>query len=668
MKVKFIGAIERVTGSCTLMEQPGSGLRFLIDCGMTQGEPNAVAKNVQPWPFVASRIDFVLLTHAHLDHCGLLPRLVREGFSGLIYCTRFTAELVRLNLLSAASMSGAPFTRMDVDQLQFEYIDDTPDFAFDHPVLIRKGLRVSFRPSAHIGGACSITVSWCTGTDTWTDMVFSGDLGPNTSLLAPQSLLAGRSPLPESPAYVLIESTYGGRVRDDRLLDAELRIAEWISIIRTSIAESGEHSSSVVVPCFSIHRCQELLIDLHVVLERRLREEVVSVRPWIKEEHHRISALERGIPAHRVERTVNVMHEWPQERRAAFDKTFVRCDEVDADGKKRSLYRPVSDEDTVRAEALSLIAEMRVFTPIRRIQVIVDSPLAQKVTSVYGRELRRRVPADPSRLMYRHPRLKEFLGVESEEALDSTLGRILLDGRSAESVFDSYSLKFCSPTDVDEVMESGDINIILSSSGMCDVGPVVPHLVRELPRQNATVVLTGYADPASLGGKLRAVLRSDELRSTEQLHIGETSMAATEVRARIEDLGGFYSGHADSDGLLDFIFQRAPADTMDGSACTVFINHGDDNRRNALAQAIHERNAAQIEGDCPVTRIEVPAAESRWFDLDAQAWVDDEPVRREDAMQELLLRMVLEQKRTNDLLAEMLRVQRTHKQSSFTKQ
>ena len=217
-------------------------------------------------------------------------------------------------------------------------------------------------------------------------------------------------------------------------------------------------------------------------------------------------------------------------------------------------------------------------------------------------------------------------------------------------------------------MESGDINIILSSSGMCDVGPVVPHLVRELPRQNATVVLTGYADPASLGGKLRAVLRSDELRSTEQLHIGETSMAATEVRARIEDLGGFYSGHADSDGLLDFIFQRAPADTMDGSACTVFINHGDDNRRNALAQAIHERNAAQIEGDCPVTRIEVPAAESRWFDLDAQAWVDDEPVRREDAMQELLLRMVLEQKRTNDLLAEMLRVQRTHKQSSFTKQ
>ena len=87
MKVKFIGAIERVTGSCTLMEHSEKGLRFLIDCGMTQGEPNSIAKNKQQWPFTASRIDFVLLTHAHLDHCGLLPRLIREGFSGLIYGT-----------------------------------------------------------------------------------------------------------------------------------------------------------------------------------------------------------------------------------------------------------------------------------------------------------------------------------------------------------------------------------------------------------------------------------------------------------------------------------------------------------------------------------------------------------------------------------------------------
>lgn len=668
MKVKFIGAIERVTGSCTLMEQPETGLRFLIDCGMTQGEPNSVAKNVQPWPFIASRIDFVLLTHAHLDHCGLLPRLVREGFSGLIYCTRFTAELARLNLLSAANMSGAPFTRMDVEQLQFEYIDGTPGFAFDHPVQLRKGLRVSFRPSAHIGGACSITVSWIAGQGTWTDMVFSGDLGPNTEQLAPQPLLAGRPPLPGSPTFVLVESTYGGRLRDEKLLDAEHRVAEWMRIIRASIAESGEHGSAIIVPCFSIHRCQELLLDLHVALERKLRDEIVSVRPWIDEEHHRIRALDAGIAVSRVERRVNMMHEWPPERRAAFDRTFVRCDETTAEGKTRSVYRPISDDASVRAEALSLIAEMRVFTPVRRIQVIVDSPLAQKATSVYGRELRRRLPSDPTGSMYRHPGLKEFLGAESETALDTTLGRILLDGRQAESEFTSYSLKFCSPLDVDEVMQSGDINIVLSSSGMGDVGPIVPHLARELPRQRATVVLTGYADPETLGGKLRAVSRCGDLRSTTQLQIGDTSMAATDVRARIEDLGGFYSGHADSSGLLDFIFQRSPAGAGDGGACTVFINHGDDSKRNALAQAIHERSAAQMQGDCVVARVEVPSAESEWFDLDAQAWIADEPVRGEDAMHELLLRMVLEQKRTNDLLAEMLRLQRPQKPAPIKKQ
>ena len=75
MKIKFLGAIERVTGSCSLLEEPSSDLRFLVDCGMVQGDTSALALNSAPWPFVASRVDFVLLTHAHLDHCGLLPRL-----------------------------------------------------------------------------------------------------------------------------------------------------------------------------------------------------------------------------------------------------------------------------------------------------------------------------------------------------------------------------------------------------------------------------------------------------------------------------------------------------------------------------------------------------------------------------------------------------------------
>lgn len=662
MKVKFIGAIERVTGSCTLMEHSEKGLRFLIDCGMTQGEPNSIAKNKQQWPFTASRIDFVLLTHAHLDHCGLLPRLIREGFSGLIYCTRFTAELARLNLLSAAGMSGAPFTRMDVEQLQFECVDRMPDFAFDRPIHIRKDLRVSFRPSAHIGGACSITVGWNKEQDAWTEMVFSGDLGPNTERLAPQPLLAGRNALPGSPAYVLVESTYGGRQRDDRLLDGEYRIEEWTRIIRTAMSKCGDSSATIVVPCFSIHRCQELLLDLYVALERKLHDEIISVRPWIEDELHRQRALDAGLATSRFDRRVNVMHEWPAERRARFDEIFVRCDEISDKGKSKSVFRPISDDESIKAEALDLISQMRIFEAKYRIQVIVDSPLSQKATGVYGRELKRRQSCDEINRMYRNPGLKDFLGVESEDAVDNLLDRILIEGKQAQSEFSSFSLRFCSPLEVDEVMESGGLNIILSSSGMGDVGPIVPHLVRELPRQQSTVVLTGYADPETLGGKLRAISRSDEVRSTSSLQIGETSIAAADVQARIEDLGGFYSGHADSSGLLDFIFQRSPVNSVGEAACTVFINHGDDQKRNALAQAIHDRNIAKRDGDCGVLRVEVPSAASQWFDLDSGNWVSDERAWGEDDMRGLLLRMLLEQTRTNDLLTEMLRLQRPQRQ------
>lgn len=327
-----------------------------------------------------------------------------------------------------------------------------------------------------------------------------------------------------------------------------------------------------------------MLLDLYVTLEHRLRNEIVSVRPWIEEEEHRRQALQRGIPAARIDR-LNVMHDWPEHRRARFDTIFKRGEGEDPEGRSRSMYTPVSDDELIEVEALDLIAHMRVFKQVRRIQVIVDSRLAQDATSVYGRELKRRLPSDKTKLMYRHPGLGRLLGVESEDAVDDVMGKILLPGRDAESEFTSYRLRFCSSDEVEEVMKSGDVNIVLSSSGMCDVGPIVPHLVRELPQQKATVVLTGYADPASLGGKLKAISRSQELRHTTQLQIGEVSMPARNVRARIEDLSGFYSGHADRGGLLDFIFRRSGA-RFERDACTVFINHGDDRKRNALAEAI----------------------------------------------------------------------------------
>ncbi|SDH05009.1 MBL fold metallo-hydrolase [Propionivibrio dicarboxylicus] len=655
MKAKFIGAIERVTGSCTLLEHSEAGLRFLVDCGMAQGDPRALASNLAPWPFLASRIDFVLLTHAHLDHCGLLPRLVREGFTGQIYCTRFTAELARLNLISASTMSGAPFTRMDVELLQFTHVDELNGFGWGKPFAITKGLFASFQPTAHIGGACSVTIRWRNGEDSWKEMAFSGDLGPNNDEVANQSLLAGRAYLSGAPQYLLVESTYGGRVREPQFADANNRLKEWKRIIRSAVETV---KATIVVPCFSIHRCQELLFDIHVVLERNLREEIVSVRPWLTEDAHIENALQLGLRGNKIDRPINAMHEWPKNRRDHFNEIFLRCEEIDDSGKLHTVYRPIADDNVTLEQARSLVREMRVFTPKVRIQVILDSPLGQRVTSVFRRELKRCMPGSPGVPMYRNCALKELLGLDSQVQVDALTDRLFLGERESESKFASYILRFCKPEETEDVMKDGDVNIVLSSSGMCDVGPVVPHLIRELPISTSTIVLTGYADPETVGGRLRAVSRSSGNAVSEQLNFGDATFETSNIRAKVEDLGGYYSGHADSDGLVDFVFRRISRHTIPQSACRVFINHGDERMRQALAQSIEQRIGFRADTDCSIAGIEVPTRASAWFDLDLDKWISDEPISEMDELRSMLLRLFLEQRRTNDLLAETLKLQR----------
>lgn len=658
MKVKFIGAIERVTGSCSLLENPATGLRFLVDCGMAQGDPRALAINQAPWPFVASRVDFVLLTHAHLDHCGLLPRLVREGFNGQIYCTRFTAEIARLNLLSASTMSGAPFTRMDVERLQFEHVDDWSSFECGKLVPIAKGLSASFQPSAHIGGACSITIRWNTDKDSWKEMAFSGDLGPNTEECASQPLLAGREYLRSTPNYLLVESTYGGRVRESQFSDGDKRHEEWVRIIRSAMEMPG---AVIVVPCFSIHRCQELLVDLHAVLEHRLREEIVAARPWIEDERHLARALETGLSTSKIDKSVNVMYEWPESRRARFHQIFKRAEEIGNGDKTRTVYRPVANDETTLGHALDLMRQMRVFKPRARIQVILDSPLAQRVTAVYRRELKRRMPESPDLPMYRNGALRALFSVDSEDQVDALTDRLFLGERQSESEFASYKLRFCKPEESEDVMKDGDLNIVLSSSGMCDVGPIVPHLVRELPRIVSTVVLTGYADPETVGGKLRAASRAIENGVSEYMQLGDAAIELASIKAKVEDLGSFYSGHSDNDSLVDFVFRRAGEGTISQRPCRVFINHGDDRKRQALADSLQRRSNRGAGTDCVIAGIEMPTPASGWFDLDLDEWVPDGPVSDKEDTNSMLLKLFLEQRRTNDLLAEMLRLQRSPK-------
>ncbi|MBD9399097.1 MBL fold metallo-hydrolase [Pseudomonas sp. PDM11] len=257
LKIKFVGAIEGVSGSCTWLHHTDSDTQFLVDCGMHQGTEREEWANNQAFPFQAARLKYVLLTHAHIDHCGLLPRLVREGFTGLVYATRATRELTELMLLDAARVSGM-FTEHEVKQIQWSILDDDLGFKWGRIIRLAEGIRMSYLRSSHILGACLISISWKVG-DADRTICFSGDVGCQTDENAYLPLMkSGQHPFADTD-YIVVESTYGGRVRAQEHQDSQLRLARLAEVITHTLFVKG---GKVLMPAFSLHRAQELLMDV----------------------------------------------------------------------------------------------------------------------------------------------------------------------------------------------------------------------------------------------------------------------------------------------------------------------------------------------------------------------------------------------------------------------
>lgn len=257
MHITFLGPIGCVTGSCYwLRHRPegGSPVQFLVDCGARQGERDNDAWNKAPLPFDASRIDFVLLTHAHLDHCGLLPRLVQEGFRGDVHCTEATREIARVILLDGAKQDGATYSAEDVERIRFHPIDATRLGSYCR---VRGDILVQAYRTAHIYGAVSIRVVWGP-REKQRSVTFSGDLGPNAKCSAPMPLHSARQ-VPPPADYVLIESTYGNRVRPSE----EASDAQRLRRLQTAVTRSlATEDSVLLIPCFAVDRLQAVLFDL----------------------------------------------------------------------------------------------------------------------------------------------------------------------------------------------------------------------------------------------------------------------------------------------------------------------------------------------------------------------------------------------------------------------
>ncbi|WP_163560078.1 MBL fold metallo-hydrolase [Halomonas sp. NO4] len=274
----FQGAVGEVTGSRYLLEVDGDAgtHSLLLECGLHQGGPDADRANAKPLGALAGRVEAVVLSHGHLDHSGLLPKLVREGYRGPIHCTRDTAELLEIMLEDAAFVMAKDIEwenkwRQRADKPLIEPLYELEDVEktlslcvpqpYGQPVQLPGEVTLVFRDAGHILGSAIVELRVPSG-GRQRHLVFSGDLGNPSSVLMkdPETL--------HEADLVLMESTYG--VRDHRPLDETLE--EFAQVLDDALAAGG----NVLIPAFAVGRTQEILYHLSVLYHAgRLKQQLV---------------------------------------------------------------------------------------------------------------------------------------------------------------------------------------------------------------------------------------------------------------------------------------------------------------------------------------------------------------------------------------------------------
>ncbi len=257
----FIGAAQQVTGSCYLLETESLG-KILLECGMHQGGDAIERIQDEKFPFNPADIKLLILSHAHLDHCGLIPKLVHDGFDGPIYCTRGTAKLLPVMLLDAVGLYERD---LEMENLRRQRRGDKllkPEYtrrdvrkalklcrgvSYKEPLELAQGASLRFHDAGHILGAAIVELRvWEQNVEK--TLVFSGDLGKKDSVLMNDPTLL------EQADVVLMEGTYGNR--DHRSLDDTVLQLEQI------LKETWDKKGNVLIPAFAVGRTQEILFHL----------------------------------------------------------------------------------------------------------------------------------------------------------------------------------------------------------------------------------------------------------------------------------------------------------------------------------------------------------------------------------------------------------------------
>ena len=439
-----------VTGSNFLVE--AAGKKFLVDCGMYQGKAELEMENYNPFDYNPAEIDFMLLTHAHIDHSGRIPKLYNEGFKGPIYAQKATCDLCGIMLpdsghiqemesewknkkrLRKGEQTLPPlYTAEDAIDCQELFVP----IKYDEIIQIDENINVRFNDAGHMLGSSIIEV-WVKENGKETKTVFSGDIGNNDiPLLSSPTMI-------EDADYLVMESTYGSRlhIKNDQKAEMFLNV----------VSETIDNGGTVVIPSFAVGRTQEILYELNKIKEN------------------------------------------------TDDPEF-----------------------------------MRKYKTLMRVPVYVDSPLAISATEIFKQNT-------------------DLFDDETKEEMEK-----------GDHPLDFPGLKFTPTADESKALnESNEPSIIISASGMCDVGRIKHHLKHNIWNPKSTILFVGYQAPGTLG---RAIVDG-----AKKVKIFGEEMT---VNARVEYIEA-YSGHADQEWLLNFVYSFIKKPKH------IFLVHGEPNAQLIL--------------------------------------------------------------------------------------
>ena len=458
MKVTFCGATKTVTGSNFLVE--GAGKKFLVDCGLYQGGAKDEIKNEEPFPYDINEIDFMLLTHAHIDHSGRIPKLYKEGYRNPIYATNATCDLCAIMLPDSGHIQETetewknrkrirrgeeelvPIYDAETAAKSLELFKGEP---YNQIIELDDDIHVRFNDAGHMLGSSIIEI-WIRENGENKKIVFSGDLGNNDiPLLAEPTII-------QDANFLVMESTYGNRLH----IKNENKAKTFINIVTDTIKNGG----TVVIPSFAVGRTQEILYELNKIKD--------------------------------------------------------------------------SEDDSPEFE--------RKYRLLMNTPVYVDSPLAISATEVF----------------------KENMDLFDEETQELI--------RRGDNPLEFPGLKFTQTVEESKALnESNESAIIISASGMCEVGRIKHHLKHNIWNPKNTILFVGYQAPGTLGRKIVDGAKTVKIFGEE-----------VAVNARVEYIEG-YSGHADQAGLLHFV------DSFVKKPNHIFLVHGEEESQKDLRDKINEK-------------------------------------------------------------------------------